>query len=360
VQQYARCVEIFRIGAQQPRSDTTNCFRSTKAAVYVDVKGRTGRVQSQSMLSTRVEWASLPVSVHEQIETLLGASVTSVTLVDGGFSPGFIARIEGANHQAVFAKLCSTAFNPRTPTMHAREADVLRCLPAMSSRPHLVGIVVDQHSGWSGLVTSFIEGNGLSTSLPDVEAAFTMLQRVTSVGVPNELRPLEVALADDFLWFGLRRLLERDGSFGGGWSDRDVSRLLSCERYLPAALQGDELVHGDMRADNVIVDASGQAVAVDWPAAARGNAVFDVLMLCASVAQQAGERNQVLLPGDLLGMNDRCRAADPEMITVLLAGLYGHYHWASTLGDPPGIGGVRLYQSSMATTLAAWLSDRLR
>jgi hypothetical protein len=307
------------------------------------------------MLSTRVDWLALPADVRNQLEHYVGTSTPMVTLLDGGFSPGFLARIEGANGRVVFAKLCSTELNARTPTMHAREAEVLSCLPEMWCRPQLLATVESPDSGWSGLITTFVEGKALAASPIAVDASFAMLQGIAGSQIPEQLVPLEARLIDDFLWFGLQRLMQRDETLGSNWSAEQSSRLLSYEQYLMTALSGDELVHGDMRADNVIVEASGKAVAVDWPAAARGNAAFDAVILCASIAQQGGPP-----PGDLLARNLRCRSADFEMITVLVVGWYGHYAWASTLGNPPGIGGVRRYQASMAKTLEGWLVDRLR
>jgi Phosphotransferase enzyme family len=307
------------------------------------------------MLSTRVDWASLPPVVRKHIESLLGSSVRRVSAVPGGFSPGFIGKIVLEDERTLFVKLSSTALNARTPTMHSREAEVLRYLPALDVRPRLIATVADRGSGWSGLITTFVKGSGLGISDADVEAAFVLLHRIADCETPLALRPLETVLESDFLWFGIRRLLERDGSIGGDWSESDTTRLLSYEGYFQGALHGHDLVHGDMRADNVLLDTRNRAVAVDWPAAARGNSAFDVVMLCASLAQQGGP-----VPGDLLARNERYRSADPDMITVLIVGLFGHYAWASSLGDPPAIGGVRAYQASMANILAGWLNDRLR
>jgi hypothetical protein len=304
------------------------------------------------MHSTRVDWTSLPSAVRAQVTTALGADVAAVVPLAGGFSPGFLAHVNGVSGGRVFVKLCSVALNPRTPTMHLDEAAVLRLLPSGSPSPRLVASVADPESGWSGLITSFVDGRECGVTHGDAVNSFATIATIAALEPPPQLRPLHEVLRDDFLWFGVRRLLERDGAIDG-WSTQRASQLLSLESDLPAALEGRETVHGDMRADNVLVQFNGEAIAVDWPAAAIGNSAFDVVMLCASIAEQGGPP-----PAELLAISERCRMLDHDLITTVIVGLYGHYAWACTLGDPPGIPRVRAYQASMAATLRKWLTDR--
>jgi Phosphotransferase enzyme family len=56
-------------------------------------------------------------------------------------------------------------------------------------------------------------------------------------------------------------------------------------RRLAAA--GPALLHGDLRADNLLLT-PGRVVAVDWPRACAGAAWVDLLLLLPSVAMQGG------------------------------------------------------------------------
>ncbi len=173
--------------------------------------------------------------------------------------------------------------------------------------------------------------------------------------VPETLERHTNLLSNDFLWFGLRRLMDRDGCLPSPWSDANSDRLVRLESEMVSAVEGNNLVHGDLRADNVLVNSDGLAVAVDWPAAAVGNPLFDQLTLIVSLALVSGRPAEVVA-----GFSTQLENIDASVVTTLLVGLYGHYLWASSLNNPPGIPGVRSYQSQLANVLERWLTARLR
>jgi aminoglycoside phosphotransferase (APT) family kinase protein len=72
---------------------------------------------------------------------------------------------------------------------------------------------------------------------------------------------------------GVPPVAERLGGSFRGW------------RRLAAA--GPALLHGDLRADNLLLTPS-RVVAVDWPRACAGAAWVDLLLLLPSVAMQGG------------------------------------------------------------------------
>jgi hypothetical protein len=308
--------------------------------------------RSSGLLSTRLSWTDLPSDVRSSIAELAGGRIISVEPIIEGFSPGFIARVERDDGLCLFVKVSDDAVNDRPGRLHKREASVLNSLTNANVAPGFVGTV--QEGNWCGIVTEFMAGQTVQ-SVDQLGSALRVADGVSQASKPGWLESLPDLLQHDFLWFGLRRLSERDGHLPHGWDANQTSQLLGYERYLLTAVAGDHLVHGDMRADNILIKSGGsEAIAVDWPAAAVGNPCFDIVMLCASVAEEAGAE-----PGNLLAQSDRCRYADPQMITALIVGMYGHYLWASTLGNPPGIPGVRAYQASMATTFARWVAARI-
>ncbi len=275
----------------------------------------------------------------------------NASTIDGGFSPGLMARLETADGRSLFAKACSTTINPRTPSMHAREGRVLGLL-AGSNPVHFLGDFSCE--GWTGLLTSFVTGSQPMATAESTEALFEVVEAVSAVPVIDGIDAHADVLSKDFLWFGLTQLIQRDGMLPSPWGAANASTLLNIETDLLSAAEGSRLIHGDLRADNVIVSSNGAAVAVDWPAAAVGNPLFDVLTLAASLALE-GNQN----PDDVAALSDLFRTADPIVITTLLVGLYGHYQWAASLGDPPGIPGVRDYQARLASVLEQWLIGRI-
>ena len=70
------------------------------------------------------------------------------------------------------------------------------------------------------------------------------------------------------------------------WSLRNLGRLAGLESTWPDAVAGPTLLHCDVRSDNLLVTNSG-VVFVDWPQAAVGTAVFDVI---ADLVLRGGKR----------------------------------------------------------------------
>ena len=71
------------------------------------------------------------------------------------------------------------------------------------------------------------------------------------------------------------------------WAREHLDDLAELESGWPAACEGDTLLHGDVRADNLLL-ADGDVVFVDWPHAAVGSPAFDVVAWAPSVVLEGG------------------------------------------------------------------------
>ncbi|MFB7739724.1 phosphotransferase [Streptomyces sp. NPDC056112] len=115
------------------------------------------------------------------------------------------------------------------------------------------------------------------------------------------------------------------------------------------------MVHGDLRADNMVRDHQLGVTFVDWAHASLGPACIDA----ASLAPQlilAGHA-----PADVAWLlrDHPATTSSPETTTAFLAALTGHWHRNARQPAPPGAPGLRPYQHRAAAAGLALLSYRL-
>jgi len=299
-----------------------------------------------------VRWEALPPAVRRGVEDVLGSPVVRATSQPGGFSPGSADRVRTRDGRRAFVKAVGLTLNPDSPGIHRDEARTAGWLPADLPVPALHGVVdVD---GWVALVLDDVDGTvpALPWTRPDLDAALRALedlaQRATPCPVPG-LPDARAALAEQLR--GLDRLAERPGPPGSALPDLDPLRELAVRGV--EALGGDTLVHGDLRADNVLVTAAG-AVLVDWPWACRGAAWLDTAMLLVEVERFGGHDVD-----GLLATLPLTRDVDPDDLTGFLAGLVGYFLDTARLPPPPGLPTVREFQRVQGVALLDWVRARV-
>ena len=157
-------------------------------------------------------------------------------------------------------------------------------------------------------------------------------------------------LADDF--GGWRRLAEAGGPVDA-WADAHLDRLVALEDAWPQAAAGDRLLHLDLRNDNMLVRPDGTVALVDWPWAAAGNPVMDLVGLLPS-AVLSGARD----PEQLLLSTGTGSAADPDAVTSLVAAFAGRMEEHARRPPPPALPTVRAFQAAQARVARDWLLQR--
>lgn len=151
-----------------------------------------------------------------------------------------------------------------------------------------------------------------------IAAVRRTFSQVASTPAPPGLPSLET-MRDGLS--GWRRVADDPAPFLGlrlcsaRWLEAALPILLAASDT--AVLEGDALLHIDVRSDNLCIR-NGQAVLIDWNHAARGNALVDVAGWLPSLHDEGGPA-----PDEIVGDE----AAD---IAALLAG-----YWASRAGLPP-------------------------
>ena len=135
---------------------------------------------------------------------------------------------------------------------------------------------------------------------------------------------------------------------------RHLDRLAELESAWPAAAAGPSLLHGDLRADNVLLTDSG-GVVVDWPSACTGAAWVDLLLALPSVAMHGGGD-----PEALWAAYPPALGVDPAAATAVLAAATGYFLHGSRQPPPPNLPLLREVQRAQGKVAVAWLRRRLR
>jgi hypothetical protein len=297
-------------------------------------------------------WVGVPDDVQRWASGVCGGPPLEVRDLPGGFSPGAAARLVLPDRPDIFIKAVGASLNPDSPHLHRREAIVSAALPASPLWPTLINTYDD--GDWVALAFDAVEGH-----LPhhpwrpaELEAALDGLGRLHELLTPAPQAGIGSA----------RTYLE--GLFGGwaalgstgeppqdldGWSRRHLPRLAELESGWPEASEGPTLLHGDIRSDNMLLNDDG-AVFVDWPHAAVGAAVLDVILWAPSVALEGGPP-----PEDLMARHGPSREADRDVVTALVAAFAGFLTQRSLAPPPPGLPTVRAFQAAQGSVARSWL-----
>ncbi len=301
----------------------------------------------------RVAWVDLPDSVRAAVEDVLGSPVVEAVSQPGGFSPGSADRVLTADGRRAFVKAVAGSVNPRSPGLHRREIAVTASLPPGAPVPALLGSHDD--GDWVALVLTDVEGRHprlpwQADELAAVLNAFVALAATPLTGGLERLPETGTGFAEDFA--GWRRLREDPDLALDPWATRHLERLVAAADRAGVALRGDSLVHGDGRADNLLVTPDGSVVVVDWPWATRGAGWFDRLALLVNVG--LNDRDAPL--EELLAVWLPDVAADD--VDAVLAGLAGYFCDVSRRPDPPGLPTVRAFQRAQGEVVVRWLQQR--
>jgi hypothetical protein len=303
----------------------------------------------------RLGFDELPVRVRRAIEEILGAPVVAAHSQPGGFSPGLAARLVLADGRRAFAKAVGVERNPDAPRFHRREVEVLAALPPDLPVPRLLGSYDD--GDWVALVVEDVDGEapaepwrpGELTRV--VEAMAGLADRLTPS--PIGIRP--IAALDEGGFRGWRTLAADPAAAAplGPAVRARIDELAAIEDGWAAAAAGDSLVHGDLRADNILLTPH-DVVFVDWPHAKIGAPWLDLLFLLPSAAVTGTD------PEEVWAAYPPARKADPDAVTAVLVALTGFFLRQSVLPPPPNLERVREFQRVQGEAALRWVDARLR
>jgi len=271
----------------------------------------------------RLSWAELPAAVRDWVGHELGAAVVEAVTQPGGFSPGVAARLRCADGTRAFCKAVSELTNTQAPEMHRREAAITAALPVSAPVPRLLTCYDD--GTWIALL--FQDVAGRQPSLPWRADELTDVLK-TLADLSESLTPSPLADAST-----LQTKYEQDFS---GWRLLAAGPAVAVDRLDPWSRRH-----------------LGTLAVVDWPAACKGAAWFDVMAFAPSVAMQGGP-----LPEELLARHPAARGADPDAVLSAACALAGYFTLGALQPPPPGLPTVRPFQAAQARVARAWLARR--
>lgn len=276
-----------------------------------------------------------------RVAAIVGQPVVAIDDIDGagGYTPALRRIATLADGSTVFVK---AAVNELTAGWLAKERHSYESLGPRPFLPRYVGcdggvlVLEDLRRGYwpppwrEGDVDRVVDGlAALAAQAPPADAddldaaARGMLTRWSSVAESPEA----------FLALGL---CTRE------WFDRSIDTIVEAEA--DGTLDGDSLVHFDMRSDNLcLVD--DRLVVVDWNGTARGRADFDLHCLAQSVHAEGGPPPEVLVPN-----------ADPSLV-AMLTGYFAFYAPQAPIPDAPRVRQIQLVQLRVCLP---WMTRLLR
>ena len=302
-------------------------------------------------------WDQLPSHVRAAVEMRLGSPVDESQSHPGGFTPGLASTLRTADGRAVFVKAICAALNPDGPDIYRREAAVAAVLPPGVPSPRLLWSYDD--GDWVMLAFEHVRGRPPVTSRPaELALVLESVNRLARALTPSpiELPRFVATWADDFsCWQAMEHPAAPDGldSYGARTIE-NIGLLAAYETRFAEVADGSTLLHGDLRADNMLLTDDG-VVVVDWPEACLGAAWIDLVLMLPSVAMNPSgpSAEHIVATHPLTSQLPR------KDVDCVIAAMAGFFVSRSLSPPPPGLPTVRAFQRAQGVASLTWLGERL-
>lgn len=266
------------------------------------------------------------------LSPLLGVEVERVEpVIGGGYTAAERLRLHLVDGTTAFAKV---ATEPLSAEAIAQETVSYRLLGDQQYLPRLLaaddGVLVVEDLGHARWPPPWEPG--------DVDRVLATMADVAATRAPGlptieEHRPWVLRQ-----W----REVDVDGLVGLGvdraWLARALPVLLAVDAA--ASFEGDDLLHLDLRSDNLCL-LPERVVVVDWNGACRGPGPLDLVCWAPSLTLEGGPQPWELLPG-----------ADPAHVSLIA----GYFAQRSPLPPIPGLPRVRPFQQAQLRVALPWVA----
>jgi hypothetical protein len=278
--------------------------------------------------------------VIERLSRLLGTEVRRLTRVQSsGYTVAYHAIAELADETAVFVK---AATEPVTAGFIRDEQRVLAAL----NGPFLPEVRAMDDEDPPLLVLEDLRAAHWPPPWDEakIDAVRETLAAVAATEPPGVVPPISVH--HDHLVTGWAEIEADSAPFlslgvcSAEWLDDALPKLREASETAP--IDGDALLHLDVRSDNLCIARRG-AVLVDWNHACVGNADLDVAAWLPSLRLEGGPEPEEILPG-------------APGFAALLAGFFGS---RAGLPAPPTAPHVRAFQLAQLRVALPWATREL-
>lgn len=238
--------------------------------------------------SLRPDWTTLPPELHEALAVALGTEITQAAPpVSSGFTGGFAARVHLADGRKVFIKAAEQSTHAYTA--YQREAEVVPQLPPAVQVPTIITTAhattaAPAHSeaahsksspasSWFAVVSEWVDGRmpGAPWTAEDFAVVTASCERIAEAMDPSPLDGLETFLNDldsgESILQVPAQIMAGDRPMPRGlqpWVPQILPELADLMQLAPEAFAGTSAIHGDLRPDNLILDANNTSWTVDW------------------------------------------------------------------------------------------------
>lgn len=320
------------------------------------------------MSRVRPTWPELPATIRAAIEERLEARVTSWVSHDGGYSPG-LASVLTTRHGSAFVKTAAPG-QVEALQLHRREAVKAARLPEAVPAPALLWSLEVPNAGqpevaesWAVLAFEPVDGRTVRTDPWDMDDVDLLARLALQIGEHPAPDGDEFTDFAETSWPHAELLAdERPAGLSAydPWvaGHLDLIAQLAAPARQAEAFAGNSLVHGDFRADNVLIagpEDRSRGVVVDWPYAVRGAAFLDLVGMLPAVHALGGPA-----PSEVLDRTPLPPGTDPEAVLTRVADMVAYFVHSSLQAPPPGIPHLRRFQRAQAEAGIAWLRELVR
>ena len=336
--------------------------------------------------AVRPHWSDLPAALRTAIAHRLGSAVVQARSASGGFTRAFAAVLTTESGERVFVK-AAPAQDP-TAEWYAREHAITAALPTgvRAARPRWIlseagyfVLCLDAVDGrtptlpWSttdlnaALAAWSTAAAALSDPPPELSASArrgtahapperpAVTERDVSPELPAatqahlELPALPQIVRDHLSWWSeiaAGRVPTPPGL--PAWLTSRLPELAALEQALPDLVAGPGMLHGDLRIDNMLIDADGNAWLCDWTWPCLGAPWFDTVTLLVSAYASGLDVDRLLAPW----------GAPAAGVDGALAAMSGY--WLVQAAGPPSSASPHSGQHHRfsGTQALAWLAER--
>lgn len=288
-------------------------------------------------------WTDLAGVVRRELIEALGLEVVGTASVQGGFSPGYTGVLLTADGDGVFVKAIHDSQPESAVELVLDERAVLAHMGNIGYPVPRCRLMLER-AGWTVLVSDAVPGQSPGGSVDEAGIAATFEAILELAGRADPQLPDLATRYEGLLDHGPALLSARPELLGT--RPPGAANALVKDAVAHASC-GPDLVHGDLRGDNVVIDPGGSAWLVDWAWGCRGHGWADaVTLVCAAGEVPAARRWQ------LLREHPVTRSATDDQLwgyAVAIAALYAR---CSALPPPRDLPSLRDWQHGQAASAA--------